>query len=233
MDPPINNVFADVQRFTPVDFTVEGAGRFTGLPDMMVARDGIVREDELQPLVSAAALTVDWKTSAAFTKRGRIKAIGSAQAIAYSSYSGFERGQPAFITDMATGFRCWIVADHKLYYMHPDDRDFTLEEGVALIRWFLLHEATHVFHVEARTAVWVSASGSAHNVTTRLHGTAGSDCVSTPATPGAALNDKSNCSHGLISRDISPDGIDGDNDLATIISEVQASILRGGMRFEL
>ena len=238
MDPPIDNVFADVQQFTPVDFTVEGAGHFTGLPDMMVARDGVVREDELQPLVSTAALTVDWKTATAFTKRGQIKAIGSSQAIAYSSYDGFKRGQPAFITDMATGFRCWMVVDHKLYYLHPNDRDFTLEEGVALIRWFLVHEATHVLRMDGRTAVWVSASEGEPDATTRSHGTAGHHPVNTSATQGTVPDVGSNdagrlrCSGGLISRDVSPDGTSttSDDDLATIICEVRASIFRGGMR---
>jgi len=41
------------------------------------------------------------------------------------------------MTDMATGFRCWIVIDNVLYYLHPASRDFSLGEGVALIRHFL------------------------------------------------------------------------------------------------
>lgn len=238
IDPPIHNMFADVQRFTPVEFTVEGAGHFTGLPDMMVAREGVAREDELQPLVSTAVLTVDWKTAVAFAKRGQIKAIGSAQAIAYSSYDGFMCGQPAFMTDMASGFRCWMVTDNKLFYLHPNDRDFTLEEGVALIRWFLVHEATHVLRVENRTAVWVPASESGRRATTRPDGTAGQLPVPAPQEPGAVpgvgskVTGRSGRFDGLISRDVSPNGTStiSNDDLATVICEVQASIFRGGMR---
>lgn len=237
--PPIHNLFADVQQFTSVDFTVEGAGHFTGLPDMMVARDGVEREDELQPLVSTAALTVDWKTSTAFAKKGIIKAIGSAQAIAYSSYGGFERGQPAYTTDMASGFRCWMVTGHKLYYLHPNDRDFTLEEGVALIRWFLVHEAAHVLRVEGRTAVWVPASDCEPNSTTRSCGAADQHDVQDASTSPGGVSDVGATvagvlqrSGGLISRDVSPDRTStiSDDDLATVICEVQASIFRGGMR---
>jgi len=42
---------------------------------------------------------------------------------------GRERGQ--------RGFRGWIVFGEYLYELHPADRDLTLAEGVALIRFFL------------------------------------------------------------------------------------------------
>ena len=236
MVPPIQNLFADVQSFTPVEFTVEGAGHFSGVPDMMVAKDGVGREDELQPLVQNAVLTVDWKTAAAFKKNGQIKAIGSSQAIAYSSYNSFSHGQPAFMTDMATGFRCWMVVDGKLYYLHPDNGDFTLDEGVALIRWFLVHGDTYTLCVDGRKASWVSTSGSAPDPAARPRGTSGRH-PEAPASSGLALDvgskgvGRSERSSGLISRDVSPDGTSPmDDDLATVICEVRASILRGGMR---
>lgn len=54
-------------------------------------------------------------------------------------------GSPAFVTDLSTGFRCWIVVDSILFRLHPADIPgpprvcgfLTLAEGVALIRYFI------------------------------------------------------------------------------------------------
>jgi hypothetical protein len=63
-----------------------------------------------------------------------IIAVGRIQAIAFAEGGS---AVPVFLTDLAGGFRAWIVINSALYELHPPDRALTLAEGVALIRLFL------------------------------------------------------------------------------------------------
>jgi hypothetical protein len=104
------------------------------MPDVVVPRAAVGIADEMQPITSSAVVSVNWKTPTAFAETGKVTAIGRIQAIAFASK---RKAVPAFLTDMAAGFRCWIVIDGVLYYLHHDEAPLSLLEGVALIRYFL------------------------------------------------------------------------------------------------
>lgn len=134
--PPIGSTFFDVQPFashSPMQLVVEDVGTFRGMPDAIAPRSAVGKIEELQPVSSSAVVSVDWKTPSAFALAAKIAAMGRIQALAFASK---RKSVPVFITDMATGFRCWIVIANRLYYLHSGD-SLSLVEGVALMRYFL------------------------------------------------------------------------------------------------
>ena len=139
--PPIDNAFFNVQPFSsdPIILEVDGVAEFRGMVDAIIATPHMCRIEELAPITSSALVCVDWKTPAALAVKGKISAIARIQAFAFAARSSSRTPPPIIMTDLATGFRCWIVIDDVLYYLHPASRDFLLAEGVALIRLFLAH----------------------------------------------------------------------------------------------
>jgi hypothetical protein len=113
----------------------EGELVVTGGPDFVILRRGL-DHGVIDP-VANSYLVGDWKTQAAVgTLRSACQVM--AQAIALTDDKGF--GKPAFLTDLVCGFRCWLVVDRVLFRFHPSsDEWLTLSEGVALIRYFIVH----------------------------------------------------------------------------------------------
>ena len=121
----------------PIIFEVEDVAEFRGMVDAIIATPQMRRIEELAPITSSALVCVDWKTPAAMAVTGKIDAIAHIQAFAFAARSGGRAPPPIIMTDMATGFRCWVVIDDVLYHLHPASRDLSLAEGVALIRLLL------------------------------------------------------------------------------------------------
>ena len=134
--PPVANAFCDVQSLaahSPLTLEHEGA-IFRGVPDCVVLNRGLDL-GTLMPL-SSCCVSVDWKTPAAFESRPSTTSQALLQAIGLARFGG----APVFVTDLATGFRCWLVVDKTtVYTFHSDARDLTLAEGVLLIRYFIRH----------------------------------------------------------------------------------------------
>jgi len=213
-DAPLSiiNRFLDVQPFarhSPMLLPVDGVANFAGMPNMVVVRDTILREEEAMPISSTSVVAIDWKSPAAMEAESKIAAVGHVQALAFARLRDFRIGQPVFMTDMFTGFRCWIVINQSLYFLHPEERDLNLAEGVALIRLFLArHSAGEVASVSGtgRRAVLVfgppSSEGSAE-------------------MPPACR---------APSREVSPesDGSKSDVDFETVVMSYAAALAEGG-----
>jgi len=137
--PPVHSLFLDVQAGPPMSMRVEGVADFSGVPDAIVVGHGIGSREEAAPFAASAVFAVDWKRQSVMLQRGRVTAIGHVHALAFASARDYSSGQPAFFTDLAAGFRCWIVLGSKLYFFHDDARqvDLSLAEGVALMRYFI------------------------------------------------------------------------------------------------
>ena len=137
--PPVPNVFLDAQAGPLIQMQVEGVANFSGVPDAIVVRRRIGSRDEAVPFLASAVLTVDWKRRSVMQQRGRVAAIGHVHALAFASARDYSSGQPVFFTDLASGFRCWIVLGSNLYFFHDDAGkvDLSLAEGVALMRYFI------------------------------------------------------------------------------------------------
>lgn len=139
-NPPIPNIFFDVQALaakSPMQITVDEVGRFSGMPDVIVPYPSVDSFLELSPITMSAIVSIDWKSAKAFRDVKKMTAIGHIQALAFGELCPWP--VPVFLTDMATGFRCWIVIKRALYYLHPSDALLSLAEGVALMRYFLSH----------------------------------------------------------------------------------------------
>jgi hypothetical protein len=141
-EPPVTNLFLDVRTGPLMRMEVEGVADFTGLPDAIVAWHGIESPEEAQPYTAAAAFSVDWKRRSVMAgQRSQVAATARVQALAMASTRAYTRGQPVFFTDLATGFRCWLVLDSTLYCLHGADADLSLAQGVALMRYLLARSA--------------------------------------------------------------------------------------------
>lgn len=163
-NPPVPNLFLDVQGravHSAMQVPVEGVANFSGMPDAIVPHRRIQLPEEAYP-IAAAQLAVDWKRPQDFRNRRQVSAIGRIQALAFAQPTAYDDGKPVFFTDMSTGFRAWVVLRGTVYYLHPD-RDLTLTEGVALIRYFLdgnspdtaaamLHDSHREANVQVRPA---------------------------------------------------------------------------------
>lgn len=138
--PHIANRFFDVQSLASrscMEVFVESVGTFRGMPDAVVPLSTVGDFYEIQPISSSTIVSIDWKTPSAFSSESKVNSIGHIQAIAFANLS--QRSVPVFITDMSTGFKCWIVIDSKMYYLHHiDGQCLSLTEGVALMRYFLV-----------------------------------------------------------------------------------------------
>ena len=141
-EPPVTNLFLDVRTGPLMRMEVEGVADFTGLPDAIVAWRGIESPEEAQPYTAAAAFSVNWKRRSVMAgHRGQVAATARVQTLAMASTCAYTHGQPVFFTDLATGFRCWLVLDSKLYCLHGADADLSLAQGVALMRYLLARSA--------------------------------------------------------------------------------------------
>ena len=138
--PHIANQFFNVQSLASKNYMemfVESVGTFRGMPDAIVPLSTIGTIHEIQPISSSTIVSIDWKTPTAFSSESKVNSIAHIQAIAFANLS--QRSVPTFITDMSTGFKCWIVIDSKIYYLcHINGRCLSLAEGVALMRYFLV-----------------------------------------------------------------------------------------------
>ena len=247
-DAPLSipNRFLDVQPFarhSPMLLPVDGVANFAGMPDMVVVRDTILREEEAMPISSTSVVAIDWKSPAAMEAESKIAAIGHVQALAFARLRDFRIGQPVFMTDMFTGFRCWIVINQSLYFLHPEERDLNLAEGVALIRLFLArHAAGEVASISGtgRRAVLVfgppSSEGSAElPPPCGAPASAAAPITSSTPTPGTGGKldgrGKGHRSYsGLITREVSPDsdGSESDVDFETVVMSYAAALAEGG-----
>ena len=140
-EPPVDNLFLDVQAGPPMSLLVEGVAHFSGVPDAIVTKRSIEHREEAVPFSAAAVFTVDWKRRSVMeSSPGRIAATGHVHALAVASAKDFVRGQPVFFTDLATGVRAWIVLNSTLYYLHGA-HGLSLVQGVALMRYFIARSA--------------------------------------------------------------------------------------------
>ena len=133
------NNFRDVQCFSKygyVEMNVEGIARFTGVPDAIIGNIGI--DENSIFLTNNECVWIDWKTPVAMNDKTKINAIGRIQAIAWSSNVVKKKNRvfPVIHTDMER-FRCWLCCGEYIYDVHTQDHDLGLEEGIALIRYFL------------------------------------------------------------------------------------------------
>ena len=91
-EPPVGNLFPDVQNGPPMSMQVEGVADFSGVPDAIVVARGIGSREEAELFMSSAVLTVDWNRRSAMQVRGRIAAIGHVHALALASTHNFTDG---------------------------------------------------------------------------------------------------------------------------------------------
>ena len=91
-EPPVRNLFLDVQAGPAMSMQVEGVADFSGVPDAIVVARGIGSPEEAEPFAASAVLTVDWKRRSAMQVRGRIAAIGHVHALALASTHNFTDG---------------------------------------------------------------------------------------------------------------------------------------------
>ena len=142
VEPRVKNLFVDVRAAAPMQMEVEGVADFSGLPDAIVTRRNIESDDEARPYAAAAAFSVDWKRRSVMAEmRSQVAAIAHVQALVMASAHNYTHGQPVFFTDLASGFRCWLVLDSTLYCLHGPDADLSLAEGVALMRYLVMCSA--------------------------------------------------------------------------------------------
>ena len=240
---PISNLFVDVQSKGDLFYTIEGVAHVTGKPDMIIAHQRIQLMDAIVGIASSAALSVDWKTTTAFQHRSTISAIGTVQALGFAAFKDFTEGQPVFLTDMATGFQCWMVSGRKLWYLHPSDSGLlTLAQGVALIRWFLRHETGYTASVEDGTLVrlpplpgassegGVPPSSSAASAAVTKSRSAAAEVGKNLSLSGNKSKSavRSGLGQGLVSRDVTPEK-DNDNSCNNDYDDNDFDTIVGGL----
>lgn len=128
-----HDVHSDRSQLLTID--EPGAGRFSGVPDLFILREGLGPD---LPYLSTAAVIVDWKTKNNFTAAAK-KEVASRQmaVLAIASAAEGAVGLPVFFTDLHSGMRCMLYLNGSLYQFHQRARDLTLQEGIGLIRYFL------------------------------------------------------------------------------------------------
>ena len=136
---PLENVFRDVQSLaahSPLEVGELGIGRFKGVPALAILCHGC-EADTIIPLSNCAA-AVDWRTPPALS--GGVAAQALLQALGLSEISGGgSSSPPVFFTDLASHFLCCrMVREDMHYYCGAAGRKLSLEEGVGLLRHFLL-----------------------------------------------------------------------------------------------
>jgi hypothetical protein len=155
---PPENVFRDVQTLashSPLEVSEPGIGRFRGVPDLAILCQGC-NADSIIPLSNCAA-AVDWKTTTALL--GNVTAQALLQSMGLREISGGGASSPpVFFTDLASHFLCCrMVKEDMHYYVGADGRKLSLEEGVGLLRHFLLldkeREMAYLSNLNTFTAV--------------------------------------------------------------------------------
>jgi hypothetical protein len=137
--PPPENLFLDVQSLaghSPLEVREPGIGRFKGVPDLAILCCGC-EADTLLPLSNCAA-AVHWRTPAALSSGVAAQALLQSLGLCEISGGGAS-SPPIFFTDLASHFLCCrTVREDMHYYVGAAGRKLSLEEGVALLRHFLL-----------------------------------------------------------------------------------------------
>jgi hypothetical protein len=155
---PPENVFRDVQilaSHSPLEVLEPGIGRFKGVPDLAILCNGC-EAHTIIPLSNCAA-AVDWKTTTALS--GNVTAQAFLQSMGLSEISsGGASSPPVFFTDLASQFLCCrMVKEDMHYYVGANGRKLSLEEGVGLLRHFLLldkeREVAYLSNLNTFTAV--------------------------------------------------------------------------------
>jgi hypothetical protein len=136
---PPKNVFRDVQSLaahSPLEVRELGIGRFKGVPDLAILCHGC-EAGTTTPLSNCAA-AVDWKTTPALS--GGVTAQALLQSLVLCEVSGGGAASPpVFFTDLASHFLCCrMVREDMHYYVGVAGKNLSLEEGVGLLRHFLL-----------------------------------------------------------------------------------------------
>jgi hypothetical protein len=138
--PNIGNQFIDTQPLfanNSADVFVDFEGTFRKMPDAIGLRSTVSDINEICSISSSAIVSVNWETPTEFANARKMSCFGHGLAIAFANLS--RRSIPVFITDMSSGFKCWIFIESKLYYLHRiDGQCLTLIEGIALMRYFLV-----------------------------------------------------------------------------------------------
>ena len=133
----ITNAFVDVRsrKAMTVEFEDrEGTVTLTGVPEAVFLRRGL-DSTVLAPFFNTLA-SAEWKTPDTINKAASVVQT-KLQAIALMQVLEAASGPPAFLTDLTTGFRAFIVIDSMLYSFQESYAWLSLEVGVALIRFFL------------------------------------------------------------------------------------------------
>jgi hypothetical protein len=237
----ISNQFYDTRPHSsssPIVFVVEGVAKFRGVPDLVIAKHKIRRKDAMVPLVKTSAVSIDWKTPKAMDNLTSIAAIAETHALAFATASDYKRGIPVFFTDLKGGFRCWIVLNSTIYYLHPDDCDLSLAEGVALIRLFLQNGAVGLLaSVQDGQLVFLPPTLPPAGSGTSAGGSGAAIPPSvlsvSPFTPGPKGGHPSAGVYqsGLLSKDVSPEHNAADvydDDMDTIVMRITAELTQGG-----
>ena len=133
---PPESVFTCTIATSPIVLREDGFGSFRGVPALSILCRGC-EADTFMPLSNCAA-AVDWKTPLALS--GGVAALALLQAQGLSELSGGgATSPPVFFTDLASHFLCCrMVRGHMHYYVGAAGRKLSLEEGVGLLRHFLL-----------------------------------------------------------------------------------------------
>jgi hypothetical protein len=182
-DAPVDNFFYDVQGLAATQPMVirceddDGSLKLSGVPDLAILAEGL--DDEVVSPFDNALVLVDWKTTTAAEKLKASFQV-QAQAVAFMDYAGF--GGPAFLTDLVTGFRGWMVVDSTLFSFHPRGEWLTLNQGVSLIRYFV--DRGRMTHADKIQLV----GGSAHTGGSR-NGDGGGDGIDREGGEGDASGD--------------------------------------------
>ena len=163
---PPENVFRDVQSLaahSPLEVREPGIGRFKGVPDLAILCHGC-EAGTIIPLSNCAA-AVDWKTTPALS--GGVTAQALLQSLGLCEISGGGASSPpVFFTDLASHFLCCrMVREDMHYYVGVAGKNLSLEEGVGLLRHFLLldkeRELAYLAGLQS-TAVGEGANAFAH-----------------------------------------------------------------------
>ena len=132
----IHNCFFDVQGCSSTPLTLSSRSHvLTGVPDVSILFRGL-STDCTTPLASAE-LYLDWKHRVAFTKRrAQMHRQAICQLVAAAELQE-KTSAVVFFTDMCTGFRVWLLRDSKIFTFHSRVYSLSLNDGAALIRYFL------------------------------------------------------------------------------------------------
>ena len=110
---------------------------FSGFADAVVLPVGFAVPAVVMPY-SCCVAVLDWKTQAVFQSED-VSTQALLELLGTSDLSNPSPPPPVFFTDMATGFRVWLLRGTTFHTFHGS-RDLSLEDGVALLRYFIQHQ---------------------------------------------------------------------------------------------